>query len=275
MVRIGSATPQEAVGGLDLRDENGRLWCHITGWTDRRLEGDARTIEAFRHPARAVLASEQDGGWWLLAEPWTDPTARDLAARQYLSAPERAARAARNPRAARRWLLGRITAKDALRSELWRRGAGPLYPAQVIVANDPSGRPFATGAGAEVAVSLAHSGPYAVALVGPAGAQVGIDVELLDDAPAETALLTAEERRLLDTVVPADSALRAAWVTRFWTAKEAVAKARGTGLGGRPARFVVTAVNGDELSVVVDGVDYQVMTRTGNDPVPFAVGWTR
>ncbi len=273
VVRVRSATPDEAVADLDLRDSTGALWCHITGWTDRRLEGSARTIEAFRRPAGAVLAAEQDGGWWLLAEPWTDPAARELAARQYLAAAERAVHVSRNPRAANRWLLGRIAAKDAVRSELWRRGAGPVFPAEVTIGNDPSGRPFAAGAGAEdLSVSLAHSGPYAVALVGPAGSAVGIDVELVDDAPAESALLTPAERELLDRLRPGDQ--RAAWVTRFWTAKEAVAKAQGTGLGGRPARFVVTSVEGEELSVLVDGVSYQVMTRTGNDPVPFAVGWT-
>ncbi|MGQ0465398.1 MAG: beta-ketoacyl synthase N-terminal-like domain-containing protein [Sporichthyaceae bacterium] len=275
VVRVRSATVDEAVADLALRDSSGRLWCHITGWTDRRLETDERTIAAFRHPAHATIATEQDGGWWLLAEPWTDPAARDLAARQYLGPEERPQHASRNPRAANRWLLGRIAAKDALRAQLWVDGAGPLFPAEVRIDNDPSGRPFATGAGSEdLQVSLAHSGPFAVALVGPPGTPVGIDVELVDDAPAEAALLTPAERALLDALAPAPGE-RAAWVTRFWTAKEAVAKALGTGLGGRPARFVVTSTAGDELSVVVDGAEFRVATRTGTDPVPFAVGWTR
>ncbi|HZE64977.1 MAG TPA: 4'-phosphopantetheinyl transferase superfamily protein, partial [Sporichthyaceae bacterium] len=275
VVRVRSATDEEAVADLDLRSTDGRLWCHITGWTDRRLEGNARTIEAFRHPARSALAQAQDGGWWLLTEPWTDPVARDLVARQYLSPPERDEYAGRNPRAARRWLLGRIAAKDALRSWLWARGADEIYPAQIRIGNDPVGRPFATGAGTEdLALSLAHSGPFAAALVGPAGSAVGIDVELVDDAPAETALLTVAERDLLDTIAPAGDPQRARWVTRFWTAKEAVAKSGGTGLAGRPARFVVTSVEGDDLSVTVDGVAHRVRTRIGDDPVPFAVGWT-
>jgi acyl transferase domain-containing protein/phosphopantetheinyl transferase len=275
VVRVRSATGDEAVADLDLRRPDGQLWCHITGWTDRRLEGDARTIEAFRHPARAVLAREQPGGWWLLAEPWTDPVARDLAARQYLSPAERDEHAGRNPRAARRWLLGRIAAKDAVRSWLWARDAGPLYPAQLRIGNDAAGRPFTTGAGSDdLALSLAHSGALAVALVGPPGTAVGIDVELVDDAPAETALLTVAERELLDTICPPERPDRASWVTRFWTAKEAVAKAGGTGLAGRPARFVVSAVEGEELSVIVDGVAHRVRTRVGDDPVPFAVGWT-
>jgi phosphopantetheinyl transferase len=275
VVRVRSATAEEAVADLDLRGTDGALWCHITGWTDRRLEGNARTIEAFRQPATAVLAQEQPDGWWLLAEPWTDPVARDLVARQYLSPDERDGHAGRNPRAARRWLLGRIAAKDALRSWLWAHGAGPLYPAQLQIGNDAAGRPFATGAGSDdLVLSLAHSGPFAVALVGPPGAAVGIDVELVDDAPAETALLTVAERDLLDTIAAPGSPERARWVTRFWTAKESVAKAGGTGLAGRPARFVVTSVESDDLSVTVDGVVHRVRTRVGDDPVPFAVGWT-
>jgi acyl transferase domain-containing protein/phosphopantetheinyl transferase len=275
VVRVRSATADEAVADLTLRRADGALWCHITGWTDRRLEGNARTIEAFRRPATAALAVEQPDGWWLLAEPWTDPVARDLVARQYLSPGERDDHAGRNPRAARRWLLGRIAAKDAVRSWLWAHDASPLYPAQIRIGNDAAGRPFATGAGSDdLALSLAHSGPFAVALVGPPGAAVGIDVELVDDAPAETALLTVAERDLLDTIAPPGSPERAHWVTRFWTAKESVAKAGGTGLGGRPARFVVTSVESDDLSVTVDGVVHRVRTRVGDDPVPFAVGWT-
>jgi acyl transferase domain-containing protein/phosphopantetheinyl transferase len=275
VVRVRSVSAEEAVADLEVRSADGRLWCHITGWTDRRLEGDAATIEAFRHPARAVLARPQDDGWWLLIEPWNDPVARDLAARQYLSPVERENHAGRNPRAARHWLLGRIAAKDALRAWLWARGAGEVYPGQIRIGNDPAGRPFAGGAGTEeLALSLAHSGPFAAALVGPVGSGVGIDVELVDDAPAEAALLTVAERDLLDTICPPEDPHRARWVTRFWTAKEAVAKSGGTGLAGRPARFVVTSVAGDDLSVTVDGVTHRVRTRVGDDPVPFAVGWT-
>jgi len=275
VVRIRELGPDEVVADLELRDHDGRLWSHITGWTDRRLEGNDRTIAAFRHPDRTVLAERQPGGWWLLAEPWADPVARDLTCRQYLTTAERADHDGRNPRAARRWLLGRIAAKDALRSALWDRGAGPIFPAEVTIGNDPTGRPFAVGAGAEdLAVSVAHSGPLAAAMVGPAGTAVGIDLELVEDAPAESALLTPAERGLLDRIAPGGGAERAGWVTRFWTAKEAVAKAGGTGLGGRPARFVVTATDGDRLLVVVDGAEHWVATQLGDAPLPFAVGWT-
>jgi phosphopantetheinyl transferase len=41
------------------------------------------------------------------------------------------------------------------------------------------------------------------------------------------------------------------WFTRFWTAKEAVSKAEGTGLGGRPQRFEVINATPTELKVRV------------------------
>ena len=276
-VRVRSLTDVEVAADFTLRDAQGRLWCSVTGWTDRRMEGDARTLAAFRHPARAPLATRQAGGWHLLTEPWTDPAARDIAARQYLSTAEQAQHDGRTPRSARHWLLGRIAAKDAVRDLLWAEGAGPIYPAEIEIANDASGAPVLSGPRTEgLRVSLAHSGRFAAAIVGREGS-VGIDVELVSDAPAEAALLTPGERELLETVAPlaGDPTARATWVTRFWTAKEAVAKAAGTGLGGRPARFVVTRVENDRLLVVVDGLGRWVTTASGELPLPYAVGWTR
>ena len=39
------------------------------------------------------------------------------------------------------------------------------------------------------------------------------------------------------------------WLTRFWSAKEAVGKARGTGLAGNPKGLAVTAVDGERIEV--------------------------
>ena len=67
------------------------------------------------------------------------------------------------------------------------------------------------------------------------------------------------------------------WLTRFWTAKEAVGKAEGTGLAGRPRQFVVTAADGTSLTVTAPGCHVRyVQTRvvaagSGDDCV---VAWT-
>jgi phosphopantetheinyl transferase (holo-ACP synthase) len=70
-------------------------------------------------------------------------------------------------------------------------------------------------------------------------------------------VLGTDEQRLLRTLCATDSgtatatATEALWFTRFWAAKEAVAKAEGTGFGGRPRDFAVleAAPTGDELIV--------------------------
>ena len=65
-------------------------------------------------------------------------------------------------------------------------------------------------------------------------------------------------------------------MTRFWAAKEAVAKAAGTGLGGRLHRFAVERVDGDRLLVAVGkgAASRWVQTGVGTEPEPYAVAWT-
>ncbi|MGH3984898.1 MAG: 4'-phosphopantetheinyl transferase superfamily protein, partial [Pseudonocardiaceae bacterium] len=87
---------------------------------------------------------------------------------------------------------------------------------------------------------------------------------------------TDAERRLLNSLCSSDST-RPSWVTRFWAAKEAVAKAAGTGLGGRPHRFTVQRVDGDRLLVTTTGKGAPsrwVQTRVGTESEPYAMAWT-
>jgi phosphopantetheinyl transferase len=200
--------------------------------------------------------------------------------RRYLSAAERMDYERRAPRIARQWLLGRIAVKDAVRQWLWDAGAGPVFPIEVTVSNDASGRPRVAGPFPEVPqVSLAHTGSLAAALVGHPEylPGVGIDIEQITDRDDITvaAMLTDTERCLLDAVC-SSVADRPGWVTRFWAAKEAVAKAVGTGLGGRPHRFAVQRVDGDRLLVTAGGGASTRWVQTGvrTEPEQYAVAWT-
>ena len=204
--------------------------------------------------------------------------------RRYLGAAERAEYARRNPRAARQWLLGRIAVKDAVRQWLWDAGAGPMFPIEITVSNEDSGRPRVAGPFADPPqVSLAHTGSLAAALVSTPGRSpgvgpgIGIDIERITDRDDRTvaAILTDAERRLLDGVC-SSVVDRPSWVTRFWTAKEAVAKAAGTGLGGRPHQFAITQVDADRLLVTAgDGAPSRwVQTGVGAECEPYAVAWT-
>jgi phosphopantetheinyl transferase len=57
------------------------------------------------------------------------------------------------------------------------------------------------------------------------------------------------------------------WVTRCWCAKEAVGKARGTGLAGNPKSLAITAI--EQERVCVDG--RWVATRKLANHI---IGWT-
>ncbi|MGH3687045.1 MAG: acyltransferase domain-containing protein [Pseudonocardiaceae bacterium] len=280
VVRIGSVTDTEVVADLELR-AGGRLWVRIDRWTSQRFGTDDVTLPFILHPGRHLTAERRPGGVFLVRDRWLHPGSRELIMRQYLGAAERAEYSRRNPRAARQWLLGRIAVKDAVRQWLWDAGAGPVHPVQITVGNDASGRPWVTGPFTDpLEVSLAHTGSLAVALVGRPGRYprgVGIDIEQIADRDESTvaAILTDTERRLLDGVC-SSVAERPSWVTRFWTTKEAVAKAAGTGLGGRPHRFAVQQVDGDRLLITAgnETPSRWVQTGVGTEPEPYAVAWT-
>ncbi|WP_449657331.1 beta-ketoacyl synthase N-terminal-like domain-containing protein [Streptomyces chisholmiae] len=282
LVRITGLDAGSLVADVQLV-RAGRVWAQVTGWTDRRFDTDPGIRAMDRYPGSHTLATVMDGGWTLVHERWRDPATRELLMRNVLGGPERARYQALSPARQRQWLLGRIAAKDAVRGLLWAEGVGEVYPAEVELRNDPAGRPVAHGrhgrALGALTVSVAHRAEAGVALArrGPAG----IDIEEIVDRPAgtvETACGPAE-RALLARLTAAEPALAAEWFTRFWAAKEAVAKARGTGLGGRPAAFAVVAAEPDGLRLSVAGDTHLVRVRRVENPpgLParaYVVAWT-
>jgi phosphopantetheinyl transferase len=282
-IRIVSVTDTEVVANLDLRHADGRLWARLDRWRGRRFNTDEATWQVHLFPERNRIAQRQPGGWYLVQDPWPDPATRELFMRRYLSAPERADYQRRTPRTARQWLLGRVAVKDAVRQWLWDAGAGPVFPIEVTVGDDASGQPRVAGPFDEPPeVSLAHTGSLAAALVCSAGrcpTGVGIDIEPITyrDERTVAAILTGAECRLLDAQ-SSSVAQRASWVTRFWTAKQAVAKATGTGTGldGRPHQFAVEQVDGDRLLVAAGNAARRrwAQTSVGTHPEPYAVAWT-
>lgn len=115
---------------------------------------------------------------------------------------------------------------------------------------DERGRPLVLAPGG-LHVSLSHAEAVVAAAV-CRDAPVGVDVERLRPLPERDALartaLSAGERQAL-AALPDE--LRDARLLRFWTRKEAVAKALGTGLA-TPLREVVTTAEGT-LVALPDG----------------------
>ncbi|MFJ5631082.1 beta-ketoacyl synthase N-terminal-like domain-containing protein [Streptomyces goshikiensis] len=229
-------------GDLELCDAAGRVWARIDGWTYRRFGADERVWPMKFTPEVCGIGEPQPAGWCLARRRWTDPASQELVMRRYLGAAERAAYERLAPRARAPWLLGRIAAKDALRQLLWDGGAGPVFPVEVQIGNDPAGRPVVMGApAAGVRLSIAHKDRLAVAIAHP-GHHVGIDVEQVTADPGALirVALTPEELRLAEELAARDATGLPAALTALWCAKEAAAKAHGTGLGGRPREWRVT-----------------------------------
>ncbi|MFB7663655.1 beta-ketoacyl synthase N-terminal-like domain-containing protein [Kitasatospora sp. NPDC056138] len=251
---------------------DGVVWAEVHGWQDRRFDSHPATRPVERVPERHTLSTPQPGGWLLLHERWPDLASRELIMRNHLGSAERDRYEQQPPRGRRGWLLGRIAVKDAVRRWLWEHGEGPVFPAEVEVQNEESGRPRVVGVHGRslpaLDVSLAHRGEAAVALVRPSDpggtGGAGIDLEEVAERAPETlrAALGPAELELLSACcatgaagLPAqpDDGSQALWFTRFWAAKEAAAKAEGTGLRGRPREFAVVAAEVDTLLVRVVG----------------------
>ncbi|HKE75647.1 MAG TPA: beta-ketoacyl synthase N-terminal-like domain-containing protein [Acidimicrobiales bacterium] len=239
VVRFTEVNETDARGNVDLvRD--GVLWARLTQFIDRRFESTGAVYDALTFPESTLLAERRDG-YWFLAEPWRSSASRDLIARRYLAEEEREEFFALRPNAQSEWLLGRIVVKDAVRDRLWQRGAGPLFPIEVRVANDADGRPVVTGPEGPVTTSLAHRAGVAVAALAEPGGAAGIDVETVEARPDGFARLALRDgERALGAGLPPER-----WLARAWTVKEAAAKADGTGLRGRPRDFEIRRLDGD------------------------------
>ncbi|MFF1445995.1 beta-ketoacyl synthase N-terminal-like domain-containing protein [Streptomyces sp. NPDC058295] len=258
LVRITSLTDAFLEADVQLT-AGGTVWAELYGWQDRRFDNDPKTRPVERFPERHTLSETRPGGWQLLHERWPDLASRELIMRNSLGGEERSQYAEHAPRGRRQWLLGRIAVKDAVRRRLWDQGEGPVFPAELRVRNDDVGRPYVTGVHGRVLpaldVSLAHCAEAGVAIVRPhtPGPGPGIDIEEVTDRTPQTlaAALGEDELRLLRALSAGSGGSEALWFTRFWAAKEAVAKAEGTGFDGRPRDFTVLDATpaGDRLTV--------------------------
>ncbi|MEV2190212.1 beta-ketoacyl synthase N-terminal-like domain-containing protein [Streptomyces phaeochromogenes] len=300
LVRITSLTDTVLEADVQLAVAGG-VWAELTGWQDRRFDNDPQTRPVERFPERNTLSQARPGGWSLLHERWPDLASRDLIMRNSLSGAERSEYERHAPRGRRQWLLGRIAVKDAVRQWLWDHGEGPVFPAEIRVRNDESGRPYVTGLHGRTLppldISLAHRAEAGVAIVRPHRPEPGpgIDIEEVVERDAQTlaVALGEDELRLLSARCAATGESEALWFTRFWAAKEAVAKAEGTGFRGRPRDFTVLAATAGDAGVaevagaagdrlLVSGRlerEYTVhCERTGNPPgLPdrdYVVAWT-
>ncbi|WP_080503879.1 type I polyketide synthase [Renibacterium salmoninarum] len=278
---------------------NGKLWCEVTGWQDRRFDSAPNIREVEAAVEHHAFAQAEPGGWVMVPDYWPDLASRDLTMRRYLAKAERLEHQASAPLGRRQRLLGRLAAKDAVRLHVWESDPDrPLFPAEVGIGHLCSGQPTVSGMHGtelpELDISIAHSRDIGVAIASPRKAGsvgVGIDIESIEELPdsVENIAFTAREQQLLDqhrANTEAGSFEYRSWFTRFWSAKEAVGKALGTGLAGKPRQFEVRTVRSgsaesDYIFDVNDGQNriFEVSIKTIQNPekLPdhrYVVAWT-
>jgi phosphopantetheinyl transferase (holo-ACP synthase) len=157
----------------------------------------------------------------------------------------------------RDWLSGRIAAKDAVRKLLKDECGLELCPADIEIMQDDNGRPMPYGLWVETAgfvpqLSITHGDGIAYALACRPSPEfiAGIDTEPARNRgdAFEDMAFTESEIKMLATVKPED---RDAANTAFWCAKEAIAKAIGMGLAGKPKEFEVVNADWSKAELVV------------------------
>lgn len=290
-VVIGGLSDDEVWADIQLTCR-GRVWALIDGWHSRRFHDNPPMQETAARPQHNALSSRHEAGWTSYRMEGEELSTRDYIMGIYMSHEEVQEYITKTPPAAHRsWVIGRVAAKDAVRSLLWDDDPDrPIYPAQIGVGHDAEGRPQVVGRHGfdvgDIRVSIAHVGGVAVALARhglPGAVPPGVDIETVAPMEATTvpvAFTDAEQRLIVSTAEAAGQAPEE-WQAIFWTAKEAAAKSAGTGLRGAPHAFTVTAVDPAECRATVrlraDGSSLEVAftTLAGAPGEPrYAVAWT-
>lgn len=234
-----------------IGDGRGGLWADIRGWSDRKFAVDPAFTHWRSAPQQHNLSQSLDTGQaplalrWLPAQPgdfWSQAGGIWLrvAAHLCLHPSELTQFYSLNAGRQQEWLLGRLAAKEAIR-DLAARWGQSVALADMALIRSPAGQPQVQPGllARPVAISIAHHQGQAVAVAADASLAVGVDLvctQGLDiDSIARTALSAAEREQWLGL----QPAQRGPFVARTWAAKEAAAKALGTGLQGRPDQWLV------------------------------------
>jgi 3-oxoacyl-(acyl-carrier-protein) synthase len=172
--RIRSIDSTEAVSDIQLVTGE-RVFAQLSGFVARRFDSQPQAIAADRSPGRKALSQRHPEGWTVAFSSWTDPASQGFAARGALGGTGYLDYE-RQPVAGRLgWLLGRIAAKDAARFRLWDAGHAAVFPIELTLDTDETGRtvvrpcPGRDYAEHEVAYASAAEAGVAIAASGRPG----------------------------------------------------------------------------------------------------------
>ncbi len=253
-LRLTNVTPRSHQVDIVVSDQTGRLVMHLRGWEE--ISGRAkRELHNFvmnpakyfiSQPLPAVLQPSADAE--LIGALYVNDTPdfyignqelwlKALAAAT-LTPNEREDFTQMGGAALRRleWLLGRTTAKEAVRRALLANHNLYAASADIDIWKDNLGKPHPIGewkqrVSAPMDLTIAHTAGLIISAVSTKG-RIGIDVESVGRDLTEEFLrgvFTIEEQELATLSGDGPTA-----VLRFWCAKEAISKALGTGIRFAP-----------------------------------------
>ena len=264
--RTASTTERDSIrSDISLSDDSGQVVCRITGLRHKRIDMPEQ-LHHFRG-SREVLLSRQ----WEVQPDVFQQTAvvsffdgetlsfrdtdglvmREVIAQIILSRQERQTWQKLEFPEQRKteWLLGRLVLKESVRRLLRQSTGMDVWSADIETVVDERGKPavhlpLSLHLDWQPEVSLAHRQGVAVAVAArlPSMGAVGIDIETLRplDESFLQAAFTKEEMGLLRKNGEKSSSM---WPLRLWCAKEAAAKALGTGLAAGPRGFRIHSLD--------------------------------
>lgn len=244
---------------------DGKLWCVIKGWQNRRFEFDDLLWQVTLNPKRNLMAKRIAPGVFYFDSIYNHASVWGFLRKRYLNQPEKKHYDSLPLNRRKDYLISRIALKDNLRSYVQDEKDRATYPIEYFLRYDANGKPFVYGVeeieGMEI--SIAHKGSNAVSIV--SGKPAGIDIETMEERP-DSFMEIAFTPRELNLLQGRDNA---EWSTRFWVAKEAYGKMLGVGLKGNPKRYEVKRIlDGNRLLVE----DCEIQTLIYNN---FIIGWTK
>ena len=198
-----------------------------------KLQFDARPLPS---PGRAEVCGQEVEIWLVDLDLVRDPAGRDLS---ILSADEIARADLMAPAPRRRMVASRCFLRRVLAAYLGGKAR------QIAFSYGPQGKPGLAGTHSRSGLhfNMSHTANSAIVAVGHA--RLGVDLEarraLRDPAALARRFFAPSEARALCAVPPSDQS-RA--VLRFWTRKEAYAKAVGGGIATGLRSFELQAVPG-------------------------------
>jgi 3-oxoacyl-(acyl-carrier-protein) synthase/phosphopantetheinyl transferase/malonyl CoA-acyl carrier protein transacylase len=262
--RYTEATEEFLFGDIELK-RNGKLWVSIKGWQNRKSEIDGKLWNIIVDATENFLSSEIEPGIFFFEKTYKRVNSWFVIMNQYLNMQEKRYYESLTLIRQNPWMMGRVAAKDAIRSLIFKKRKLKVHPAIIIIKSDELGRPYVEGEQTEnIKISISHKEECAVAAASD-NDSIGIDIEVIKDRDKNfiEMVLNPEEIKLLPSLQNISE-----WVTRCWVAKEAYGKSMGDGLKGNPKNYIIKKIHNNELWIN----NKSIKTIKHKN---FIVGWTQ